>query len=133
MSQQKLERLESDSIGTKSVPRDAYYGVQSLRAFENFHITGQTTHPTMIRSLAYIKKACALANGRAGALKPASAKAIEAACDRILAGEYLDQFIQDPIQGGAGTSLNMNANEVIANIANRSAPYWKPRPPVNIP
>ena len=92
-------------------------GVQSLRAFENFHITGQTTHPTMIRSLAYIKKACALANGRAGALKPASAKAIEAACDRILAGEYLDQFIQDPIQGGAGTSLNMNANEVIANIA----------------
>lgn len=117
MSQQKLERLESDSIGTKSVPRDAYYGVQSLRAFENFHITGQTTHPTMIRSLAYIKKACALANGRAGALKPASAKAIEAACDRILAGEYLNQFIQDPIQGGAGTSLNMNANEVIANIA----------------
>ena len=68
MSQQKLERSESDSIGTKSVPRDAYYGVQSLRAFENFHITGQTTHPTMIRSLAYIKKACALANGRAGAL-----------------------------------------------------------------
>ncbi|WP_337470084.1 aspartate ammonia-lyase [Acidaminococcus fermentans] len=117
MSQQKFERLESDSIGTKSVPRDAYYEVQSLRAFENFHITGQTTHPTMIRSLAYIKKACALANGRAGALKPASAKAIEAACDRILAGEYLDQFIQDPIQGGAGTSLNMNANEVIANIA----------------
>lgn len=117
MSQQKFERLESDSIGKKYVPGDAYYGVQSLRAHENFHITGQSTHPTMIRSLAYIKKACAMANRRAGTLQPAAADAIMAACDQLLEGKHLDQFILDPIQGGAGTSLNMNANEVIANIA----------------
>lgn len=117
MSEQKLERLESDSIGKKYVPRDAYYGVQSLRAHENFHITGQSTHPVMIRSLAYIKKACALANRQAGTLTPKTADAIVAACDQLLEGKYQDQFIQDPIQGGAGTSLNMNANEVIANIA----------------
>jgi aspartate ammonia-lyase len=117
MSQQKLERLESDSVGKKYVPADAYYGVQTLRAHENFHITGQSTHPTMIKSLALIKKACAMANRRAGTLQPAKADAIIAACDKVLAGEYLDQFILDPIQGGAGTSLNMNANEVIANIA----------------
>lgn len=117
MSQRKLERLESDSIGKKYVPADAYYGVQTLRAHENFHITGQSTHPTMIKSLALIKKACAMANRRAGTLQPAKADAIMAACDKVLAGEYVDQFILDPIQGGAGTSLNMNANEVIANIA----------------
>lgn len=117
MSQQKLERLESDSIGKKYVPADAYYGVQTLRAHENFHITGQSTHPTMIKSLALIKKACATASRRAGTLQPAKADAIIAACDKVLAGQYLDQFILDPIQGGAGTSLNMNANEVIANIA----------------
>ncbi len=71
----------------------------------------------MIKSLALIKKACATANRRAGTLQPAKADAIITACDKVLAGQYLDQFILDPIQGGAGTSLNMNANEVIANIA----------------
>ena len=110
-------RLESDSIGQKHVPMDAYYGVQSLRAQENFYITGLKMRREMIEALALLKKACAIANKEAGSLEPAVADAIEAACDEICAGKYQDQFIVDPIQGGAGTSMNMNANEVIANIA----------------
>ncbi len=110
-------RLKSDSIGKKDVPVDAYYGVQSLRAVENFYITGLRLRREMIDSLAILKKACAVANKAAGALKPAVADAIIAACDEICEGKYHDQFIVDPIQGGAGTSMNMNANEVIANIA----------------
>ncbi len=111
-------RVESDSIGEREVPADAYYGIQSLRAKENFPITGQSMHPEMIRSLAYLKKACALANMRAGILSDEKGRAIMKACDLIIDGMYHDQFIVDPIQGGAGTSMNMNANEVIANIAN---------------
>lgn len=110
-------RLESDSIGEKAVPAEAYYGVQSLRAMENFFITGQLLRPEMIDSLALLKKACAYANKEAGALGARVADAIMGACDDILAGKYRDQFIVDPIQGGAGTSMNMNANEVIANAA----------------
>lgn len=110
-------RLESDSIGKKNVPVDAYYGVQSLRAMENFDITGLRMRREMIESLAQLKKACALANKEAGALEPAIADAIVAACEEIYVGKYHDQFIVDPIQGGAGTSMNMNANEVIANLA----------------
>ncbi|MDO5724969.1 MAG: aspartate ammonia-lyase [Tissierellia bacterium] len=111
-------RLESDSIGEKKVPKDAYYGVQSLRGKENFFITGNPTHPEMIRGLAMVKKGCAMSNNKAGVLADDKANAIIKACDRILDGEFLDQFIADPIQGGAGTISNMNANEVIANIAN---------------
>ena len=110
--------MESDSIGQKEVPAGAYYGVQSLRAVENFSITGEKLHPEMIRALAYIKKACAIANAGAVNLKQHKADAIVKACDMILEGRYADQFIVDPVQGGAGTSINMNANEVIANIAN---------------
>ena len=110
-------RLESDSIGKKNVPQDAYYGVQSLRALENFDITGLRMRREMIESLALLKKACAIANKEAGALDPVVADAIVAACDDTYMGKYHDQFIVDPIQGGAGTSMNMNANEVIANIA----------------
>ena len=112
-------RLESDSIGQKNVPQDAYYGVQSLRAQENFYITGLKMRREMIEALALLKKACAMANKEAGCLEPVVADAIEAACDEICEGKYQDQFIVDPIQGGAGTSMNMNANEVIANIAVR--------------
>jgi len=112
-------RQEKDSIGTKSVPAQAYYGVQSLRAMENFTITGLPLRREMIHALAVLKKACAMANREAGTLAPAVADAIEAACDEIAAGNYHDQFIVDAIQGGAGTSMNMNANEVIANIAIR--------------
>ena len=110
-------RLEYDSIGGKHIPSDAYYGVQSLRAMENFSITGRRLHTDMIRSLAFLKKACAMANAAAGVMDTRIAVAIEQACDRILDGKFHDQFIVDPIQGGAGTSINMNANEVIANIA----------------
>ena len=110
-------RLESDSIGTKYIPEDAYYGIQSLRAMENFSITGGRLHVEMIKSLALLKKACAITNANAEVLDPSIAKAIAAACDLLAEGKYHDQFIVDPIQGGAGTSINMNANEVIANIA----------------
>ena len=110
-------RLESDSVGEKQVPMDAYYGVQTLRAFENFNITGRKQPAVIVESLAEIKKACAITNKKANDVPAEIADAIVAACDDILAGLFHDQFITDPIQGGAGTSTNMNANEVIANIA----------------
>lgn len=110
-------RVEHDSIGDKEVPSDAYYGVQSLRAAENFPITGLTMHPEMVSSIVYIKKAAAITNNETGRLPKEKADAIIKACDEILEGRFLDNFIVDPIQGGAGTSLNMNANEVIANRA----------------
>ena len=110
-------RLESDSVGEKQVPIDAYYGVQTLRAFENFNITGRKQPAVIVESLAEIKKACAITNKKANDIPAEIADAIVAACDDILAGLFHDQFITDPIQGGAGTSTNMNANEVIANIA----------------
>lgn len=108
-------RVEKDSIGTKKVPEDVYYGVQSLRAAENFRITGLNMHPEIINSLAYIKKASAITNCEIGILDKKIASAIVQACDEILEGKFRKDFIVDPIQGGAGTSLNMNANEVIAN------------------
>ena len=117
MSEQEF-RTEKDSIGTKNVPEDVYYGVQSLRAADNFHITGLNMHPEIINSLAYIKKAAAITNCEAGLLDKKIAQAIVKACDEILGGKLHEDFIVDPIQGGAGTSLNMNANEVIANRAN---------------
>ena len=110
-------RTEKDSIGIKDVPGDVYYGVQSLRASENFHITGLNMHPEIINSMAYIKKAAAITNCEIGLLDKRIAGAIVKACDEIAAGRFHDAFIVDPIQGGAGTSLNMNANEVIANRA----------------
>lgn len=115
---EKLQyRIEKDSIGTKEVPVDKYYGVQSLRAAENFNITGQSIHTEMIKSLAYLKKASAITNCEVGLLAKDIEKAIVQACDEIIDGKLHDQFITDPIQGGAGTSMNMNANEVIANRA----------------
>ena len=111
------DRVEKDSIGTKDVPEGVYYGVQSLRAAENFHITGLSMHPEIINSLAYIKKAAAITNCEVGIIDKKIANAIVKACDEILEGKFHKDFIVDPIQGGAGTSLNMNANEVIANRA----------------
>lgn len=110
-------RVEKDSIGEKQVPEDAYYGVQTLRAVENFRITGLPLHPEIINCLALIKKAAAITNREAGLLDPKISEAIIQACDEILSGRFRSEFIVDPIQGGAGTSLNMNANEVIANRA----------------
>lgn len=112
-----LTRLESDSIGTMEVPAKAYYGVQTLRAKHNFNITGRPLHPAFIRNLARIKKAAALTNMAAHVLDESIGKAIIQACDEIIAGKFQNQFIVDAIQGGAGTSANMNANEVIANRA----------------
>lgn len=110
-------RLESDSIGEKKVPKAAYYGVQSLRGAENFNITGLRLHKDFIISLAEIKKATAITNLEAGVLEKKVADSIVEACDDIIAGKFHEDFIVDPIQGGAGTSMNMNANEVIANRA----------------
>ncbi|MBR4287877.1 MAG: aspartate ammonia-lyase [Clostridia bacterium] len=110
-------RIEADSIGKKEVPVDAYYGVQSLRGCENFKITGLRMLPEFITSLAEIKKTCAICNYNVGELDEERRDAIIQACDEIMAGKLYDQFICDPIQGGAGTTANMNANEVIANRA----------------
>jgi len=110
-------RIEQDSIGQKQVPKDAYYGVQSLRAHENFRISGTNTHPEIVRAIIEVKEAAAIANKEAGVIDAKIADAMILACQRLLAGEHLDSFIVDAIQGGAGTSLNMNANEVVANFA----------------
>src|SRR5262252_2082586 len=112
-------RIERDFLGEKELPDTAYYGVQTLRGKENFHITGvpMSLEPNFIKAFGYVKKAAALANRDLGVLDRKIADAIVAACDRVIAGEMLDQFITDFIQGGAGTSTNMNANEVIANLA----------------
>ncbi len=110
-------RLEHDSVGELEVPADAYYGVQSLRGARNFQITGTGLHPLFIRNMAKIKKATAIVNGHIGAFDMKIANAIVAACDEIMEGALEDSFICDAIQGGAGTTANMNANEVIANRA----------------
>ena len=110
-------RVETDLIGTKEIDQDAYYGLQTLRAYENFNITGRRAHPEFIRSLAAVKKAAAITNCQIGELSEERRDAIVQACDEILAGKLHDAFITDSIQGGAGTSFNMNANEVIANRA----------------
>lgn len=117
MNADRIYRTEHDSIGVKEVPADAYYGVQTLRASENFYITGLKMQPELINSIAQIKKAAAITNYEVGELDKKRADAIVKACNEIIKGKFHDQFIVDPIQGGAGTSLNMNANEVIANRA----------------
>ena len=112
-------RSEHDLLGDRDVPIDAYYGVHTLRALENFPITGTpiSIYPELIRALASNKKAAARANQELGLLDAPRRDAIVAACDELLAGRLHDQFVVDVIQGGAGTSTNMNANEVIANRA----------------
>ncbi len=110
-------RIDRDSVGELAIPAEAYYGVQTYRATLNFPITGRPAHPAMTKSLVEIKKAAAMANHINGDLKDAQYEAIIKACDFILEGNLYDQFVTDPIQGGAGTSANMNANEVVANKA----------------
>ncbi|WP_321314795.1 aspartate ammonia-lyase [Halarcobacter sp.] len=112
-------RIEHDFLGEKKIEKDAYYGIQTLRARENFDIThtSLSLFPTFIKSLAKVKKACALTNFELGDLNDMQRDAIIQACNEIIDGKFHDQFIVDPIQGGAGTSTNMNANEVIANRA----------------
>ncbi|HEU4383338.1 MAG TPA: aspartate ammonia-lyase [Anaeromyxobacteraceae bacterium] len=110
-------RTEHDFLGDREVPIDAYYGVQTLRGSENFPITGLPIHPALIRAMGIVKKAAALANRDTGHLEAAIGDAIAKAADDVIAGKLNPWFIVDPIQGGAGTSINMNANEVIANRA----------------
>jgi aspartate ammonia-lyase len=113
-------RWERDLLGQLPVPAEAYYGIHTVRAIDNFRISGRTINeiPSLIVSFAYVKKAAAAANRDLGALPRAKAVAIIAACDQIIGqGAMRDQFPIDVFQGGAGTSLNMNANEVIANLA----------------
>lgn len=112
-------RQESDFLGSKPIPADAYYGIHSARAVENFPITGQRVAqmPHLVRAFALVKKAAAHANLSTGILTEEEAKAISQACDDVAAGQLNQEFVVDVIQGGAGTSTNMNANEVIANRA----------------
>ncbi|NLW25395.1 MAG: aspartate ammonia-lyase [Clostridia bacterium] len=110
-------RTEKDLLGEKQVPKDAYYGIQTMRAKENFPITGLAPSIDLIKGLAMVKKAAALTNWQLGRLNEKIAKAIMQAADEIIAEKFNDQFIVDVIQGGAGTSMNMNVNEVIANRA----------------
>lgn len=111
-------RHESDSLGTVSVPATAYYGVHTQRAVENFPITGELVNPELIRGLIEIKEAAALVNAAAGDLPTETADAIVAATKQLLQ-QPIDYAMLpfDPIQGGAGTSMNMNVNEVVANLA----------------
>lgn len=110
-------RIEKDFLGEKQVPQEAYYGIQTLRAVENFPITGVPVHATLIRALAQVKKAAARANMEAHLLNHRVGNAIVEAAEEIGQGNLADQFIVDSIQGGAGTSINMNMNEVLANRA----------------
>ncbi|PGE07786.1 aspartate ammonia-lyase [Bacillus toyonensis] len=118
-------RIEKDFLGEKEVPSVAYYGVQTLRAVENFPITGYRIHPSLITAMAIVKKAAALANMDTGYLAKDIGQEIAEAAQEIVDGKFHDQFIVDPIQGGAGTSINMNTNEVIANRALERMGYEK--------
>lgn len=117
---QSATRIEEDLLGTRHVPADAYYGIHTLRAIENFNISSATISdvPEFVRGMVMTKKAAAIANNKLGVIEPDVAQYIIDACDVILeTGKCMDQFPSDVFQGGAGTSVNMNANEVIANLA----------------
>jgi aspartate ammonia-lyase len=122
-------RVEHDFLGEKHIPADAYWGVHTARAVENFPISGIpiSTMPALIRALGCVKKAAARANAELGALDRQRAGAIILACDELIAGRFHEQFVVDVIQGGAGTSTNMNANEVIANLALEKLGFEKGR------
>src|SRR5678809_369789 len=118
-AQAQATRTEKDLLGEKKVPADAYYGVQTMRALENFQVSGVKTsfYPDYVRAYAMVKMAAARANTEVGRMPKEKLAAIEKACQAVIDGKYHDQFLVDLYQGGAGTSANMNANEVLANIA----------------
>lgn len=122
-----MGRKEHDFIGELEIPDDVYYGVQTFRAVDNFKMTGRQlkNYPYFVKAFAQIKKAAALSNKEVGVLDTPKADAIAKACDRLIAGEFSEQFVVDMIQGGAGTSTNMNVNEVITNIALESMGHKK--------
>lgn len=110
-------RKESDNLGSINLAYDALYGIHTARALNNFNCAGRPVDYSLIQALITVKKACALANRATKALDPALASAIIEACDQLLTGQHRDAFVTDALQGGAGTSTNMNVNEVIANLA----------------
>src|SRR5215210_7853901 len=114
---QNQTRIEKDSLGEREIPAGVYYGIQTARAIENFPISGWKPWPQFVTATVQIKRAAARVNRELGALDEKIAGAIEAAADEVLAGKLRDQFVVDPFQAGAGTSHNMNANEVLANRA----------------
>src|SRR6187399_600672 len=116
---QQKTRTEKDLLGEKQIPFEAYYGVQTMRALENFQISGVKTnfYPDYVKAYAIVKLAAARANTDVGRMKKERFDAIQKACQAVIDGKYHDQFLTDLYQGGAGTSANMNANEVLANIA----------------
>jgi aspartate ammonia-lyase len=118
-------RVEKDSLGEVKVPTDAYWGAQTQRAIENFQISGYTAHPVFITASIEIKKAACITNRDLGLIPREHAEAIIAACDEIIAGKFRGQFVVDVFQAGAGTSHNMNCNEVIANRANEILGFQK--------
>jgi len=119
MSGYSQTRTEHDLLGDKKIPDTAYYGVQTMRAIENFPISGVKTnfYPDYVRAYAMVKMAAARANTQVGRMKKEKLYDIERACQAVIDGKYHDEFVTDLYQGGAGTSANMNANEVLANIA----------------
>ncbi len=116
-------RIEKDSLGEINVLKDALYGAQTTRSLANFYLTGSKTHPTMIQALGMLKKASAMANHECGIIDEERLKYIVIACDEIISGKLNEWFVTDCIQGGAGTSVNMNVNEVISNRASQLAGY----------
>src|SRR5664279_259538 len=126
-------RIEKDSLGTVQVPASAYYGAQTQRAVQNFPISGMKPYPAFVWSIVVVKRAAAEVNRDLGLLDAKLANAIIQASDEILAGKLRDEFVVDPFQAGAGTSHNMNLNEVIANRANEILGFAleDPKKPVN--
>lgn len=110
-------RTDLDSLGKVKIPHNAYYGPFTGRAVKQYHVTGRPAHQNLIRSFVMIKRAAAISNTRTGAIDARRGRAIVRACDRILKGEFADQFVTDMINSGAGTAFNMNTNEVISNVA----------------
>lgn len=114
-----MSRIESDFLGSLEIPDEAYYGVQTMRGKHNFHITEMpmAQEPFFPIAFGYVKKAAAMANKELGTIPADVADALIWACEQLIAGKYNDQFVTDWLQGGAGTSVNMNVNEVISNLA----------------
>src|SRR5271167_2283912 len=110
-------RTEKDSLGHKDIPADVYYGIQTARAVENFPISGLRAHPSLIRAIAMVKEAAALANRELGLVDEKTANAIIEAAKEVQQGRWNDEFVVDVFQAGAGVSFHMNSNEVIANRA----------------
>ncbi|NIM24982.1 MAG: aspartate ammonia-lyase [Nitrososphaeria archaeon] len=110
-------RLDQDSLGKVKIPADAYYGAFTGRAIQQYHVTGQKAHENLIKSFVMIKRSAAVANMKTKSIDTKRGRAIVAACDKILSGKHVDQFVVDMINSGAGTAFNMNSNEVISNVA----------------